>query len=39
VWYGKNGTIVGLLTHRHDDDQERGKKLILSGAPFPPKQP
>ena len=32
VWYAKHGTIVGVLTHRHDDDQELGKTLISTGA-------
>ena len=32
VWYARNGRIVGLLTHRHDDDQKLGKKLISAGA-------
>lgn len=35
VWYGKAGTLVGVLSHRADDDYERGRELIERGAPFP----
>jgi NADPH-dependent 2,4-dienoyl-CoA reductase/sulfur reductase-like enzyme len=35
VWYGQNGTTVGVLTHDADDDYERGRTLIETGAPLP----
>ena len=34
VWYGRNGTIVGVLTHEADEDYERGRSLIAEGAPW-----
>jgi 3-phenylpropionate/trans-cinnamate dioxygenase ferredoxin reductase component len=36
VWYGKDGVIVGVLTHDHDEDLELGTELVRTGAPFPP---
>jgi NADPH-dependent 2,4-dienoyl-CoA reductase/sulfur reductase-like enzyme len=36
AWYGKDGLIVGVLTHERDDDYERGSDLIARGAPWPP---
>ena len=36
AWYGRDGTTVGVLTHDHDADLERGTSLVESGAPFPP---
>ena len=35
VWYGKEGTLVGVLSHDSDDDYERGRELIERGEPFP----
>jgi NADPH-dependent 2,4-dienoyl-CoA reductase/sulfur reductase-like enzyme len=35
VWYGWQGTLVGVLTHGSDVDYEEGRGLIESGAPFP----
>ncbi|MHB8241970.1 MAG: NAD(P)/FAD-dependent oxidoreductase [Solirubrobacteraceae bacterium] len=35
VWYGRHGATVGVLTHEHDEDYERGRELIAAGAPLP----
>ena len=36
AWYGdEDGTCVGVLCHRRDDDYERGRELVESGAPAP----
>ncbi|HEX5911291.1 MAG TPA: FAD-dependent oxidoreductase [Thermoleophilaceae bacterium] len=36
AWYGDDdGTCVGVLCHRRDDDYERGRELVESGAPTP----
>jgi NADPH-dependent 2,4-dienoyl-CoA reductase/sulfur reductase-like enzyme len=35
VWYGKEGTTVGVLTHDADADYARGTELVESGAPLP----
>ena len=35
VWYGKEGALVGVLSHGIDEDYERGRELIESGEPFP----
>ena len=35
VWYGKKGTLVGVLSHNADDDYERGRELIERKKPFP----
>jgi 3-phenylpropionate/trans-cinnamate dioxygenase ferredoxin reductase component len=35
VWYGADGTTVGVLTHESDDDYERGRELIEQGRPLP----
>jgi 3-phenylpropionate/trans-cinnamate dioxygenase ferredoxin reductase component len=35
VWYGKEGTIVGVLSHDSDDDYERGRELIERGESLP----
>ena len=35
VWYGKEGTLVGIISHNSDDDYERGRELIERGEPFP----
>ena len=34
VWYGKEGTLAGVLSHNSDDDYERGRGLIERGEPF-----
>jgi len=35
VWYGAQGTAVGVLTHGCDADHERGRGLIEAGRPLP----
>lgn len=35
VWYGLNGSVVGVLAHGSDEDYERGRELIETGAPLP----
>ena len=35
AWYGQGGVTVGVLTHERDDDYERGRTLVESGAPLP----
>lgn len=35
VWYGRDGILVGVLTHEADEDYERGGDLVREGAPFP----
>ncbi len=32
AWYGRDGVIVGVLTHEADEDYERGEQLIKAGA-------
>jgi 3-phenylpropionate/trans-cinnamate dioxygenase ferredoxin reductase subunit len=32
VWYGRDGRVVGVLTHEADEDYERGAELIGKGA-------
>jgi 3-phenylpropionate/trans-cinnamate dioxygenase ferredoxin reductase component len=34
AWYGKEGTLVGVLSHKSDDDYERGRELIERGEAF-----
>jgi 3-phenylpropionate/trans-cinnamate dioxygenase ferredoxin reductase component len=34
AWYGRDGRIVGVLTHGADEDYERGRSLIAEGAPW-----
>ena len=36
AWYGRDGRLVGVLTHERDGDYERGGDLVAEGAPFPP---
>lgn len=36
AWYGRNGVIVGVLTHDTDTDYDHGSSLIAAGEPFPP---
>jgi 3-phenylpropionate/trans-cinnamate dioxygenase ferredoxin reductase component len=33
-WYGRDGRVVGVLTHEADEDYERGRSLIAEGAPW-----
>lgn len=33
--YGQDGVCVGVLTHGRDEDHERGRDLVLRGAPMP----
>ncbi len=35
AWYGQDGVVVGALTHGRDDDYERGRELVETGAPLP----
>jgi 3-phenylpropionate/trans-cinnamate dioxygenase ferredoxin reductase subunit len=35
VWYGQDGTTVGVLTCGADEDDEKGRGLISAGAPLP----
>jgi 3-phenylpropionate/trans-cinnamate dioxygenase ferredoxin reductase component len=35
VWYGRAGITVGVLTHERDEDYERGRELVETGAPLP----
>jgi 3-phenylpropionate/trans-cinnamate dioxygenase ferredoxin reductase component len=32
VWYGRDGRVVGVLTHHDDASYERGRALIAEGA-------
>jgi 3-phenylpropionate/trans-cinnamate dioxygenase ferredoxin reductase component len=34
VWYGREGRIVGALTHNVDEEYERAQNLIATGAPW-----
>jgi 3-phenylpropionate/trans-cinnamate dioxygenase ferredoxin reductase component len=35
AWYAKNGVTCGVLTHRHDEDNQAAAELISSFAPLP----
>jgi 3-phenylpropionate/trans-cinnamate dioxygenase ferredoxin reductase subunit len=35
VWYGREGVTVGVLTHARDEDYERGRTLVETGALLP----
>jgi NAD(P)H-nitrite reductase large subunit len=35
VWYGREGALVGVLTHNSDDDYELGRERIERGESFP----
>jgi NADPH-dependent 2,4-dienoyl-CoA reductase/sulfur reductase-like enzyme len=35
VWYGRRGTLVGVLAHGSEKDYEEGRDLIECRAPFP----
>ena len=34
VWYGRNGTTVGVLTYEADEDYKRGTELVEKAAPL-----
>jgi 3-phenylpropionate/trans-cinnamate dioxygenase ferredoxin reductase component len=34
IWYGRENTIVGVLTHNADEQYEHGRELIREGAPW-----
>jgi 3-phenylpropionate/trans-cinnamate dioxygenase ferredoxin reductase component len=34
AWYGREGRLVGVLTHEADEDYERGRSLIAQGEPW-----
>jgi len=36
VWYGRDGVVVGVLTHGHDEDNERAAAAVGGRWPFPP---
>jgi NADPH-dependent 2,4-dienoyl-CoA reductase/sulfur reductase-like enzyme len=38
AWYGRDGRLVGVLTHERDRDYERGGDLVAAGAPLPPRR-
>jgi 3-phenylpropionate/trans-cinnamate dioxygenase ferredoxin reductase subunit len=35
IWYQRDGTTVGVLTHERDEDYEQGRELIAKGEPPP----
>ncbi len=35
VWYSRGGKLVGVLTHKRDDDYEHGRQLIAAGKGAP----
>ena len=35
VWYGRGGITVGVLAYERDEDYERGRELVETGAPLP----
>jgi NAD(P)H-nitrite reductase large subunit len=35
VWYGRQGSVVGVLAHGSDEDYEEGRGLVEFGAPLP----
>lgn len=35
IYHGREGVTVGVLTHEHDEDYERGRELVERGAPLP----
>lgn len=35
VWYGQDGVTVGVLTYQADDELERGRDAVATGAPLP----
>jgi hypothetical protein len=39
VWYGQQGSVVGVLAHCSDEDYEAGREVVESGAPSPDDAP
>jgi 3-phenylpropionate/trans-cinnamate dioxygenase ferredoxin reductase subunit len=37
VWYGRDGVVVGVLTHDHDEDNERAAAALAERWTFPPR--
>jgi NADPH-dependent 2,4-dienoyl-CoA reductase/sulfur reductase-like enzyme len=35
AWYGRDGAIVGVLTHERDLDYEAGRRMVRACAPWP----
>ncbi len=35
AWYGRDGVVVGVLTHEADDDYERGQRLVEHAGALP----
>jgi len=35
VRYGRNGRVVGVLTHDHDEDNEQAEADVHAGRPMP----
>jgi 3-phenylpropionate/trans-cinnamate dioxygenase ferredoxin reductase subunit len=35
VWYGRDGVVVGVLTHEHDEDAETAAQAVADRWPFP----
>jgi 3-phenylpropionate/trans-cinnamate dioxygenase ferredoxin reductase subunit len=35
IWYGREGTTVGVLAHERDEDYEHGRELVEQGLPLP----
>ena len=35
AWYGRDGAIVGVLTHERDVDYDAGARMVRRGAPWP----
>ena len=36
VWYGRDGVVVGVLTHDHDDDNAVAPTALAERWAFPP---
>jgi len=34
VWYGRDGRVVGVLSHDHDEDIERAEEAVGVGSDF-----
>ncbi len=34
VWYARDGATVGVLTHKRDEDYERGRERVAAGVPL-----
>ena len=37
AWYGKDARVVGVVTHERDGDYVRGRRLVATGAAWPPR--